>query len=394
MRYVLLAMVLVMGLAWLLFVRGSGDGSAERRHGARAAPRAAVIGLLGDTVDGRTGRLRGSHVARLLRISLPGGAIEAERTLGPRLRRPDDTTAGASVLTDAAQVLAAAPDGRTVFALVRRPPGGRDSVAVIDAISLRTRRRYPLQRGIRYRGMAVGRSGRIYAYGGRRAGGSRIPVLTILDASGAPIASRAVPGRTRRDWWVYWGAPSTDERTFVLTYHGANTTGADWLDLSDGAMRRCEGRDSDRACVFEVHGAVEPFGSGFLATTGSEVIEAAANGSVTRRLRAKPRNVHLMHFALDADRSVLYMSSCGNRPAVQRVDLARDRAKTIRSGRICGAAVAAGAGFLVLAGAPAEHGYDAADLGLRLIDLAEPGPGVPVRRPGRLLDALVLAPAA
>jgi hypothetical protein len=267
-------------------------------------------------------------------------------------------------------------------------------VVVIDAISLETRGRYPLQRDIRYRGMAVGRSGRIYAYGVRRAGRSHIPVLMILDPSGAPIASRTVPGRTRRDWWVYWGAPSTDERTFMFTYHGGNTTGADWLDLSDAAVRRCEGRDRDRACLFEVHGAVEPYGSGFLATTGSEVIQVAANGRVTRRLRAKPRNVHLMHFALDADRAQLYMSSCGNRPAVQRVDLARDRVKTIRSGHICGAAVAVGAGFLVLAGAPAEHGYAATDLRMHLIDLADPGPAVPVRRPGRLLDALVLAPGA
>jgi hypothetical protein len=391
MRYAMLVMALLIGIAWMLLVRQSGEGSTERRSAAREAP-AAVMALLGDEVDGRTGRLEGAHVARLLRISLPGGAIEAERTLGPRLRGdPDLTTPGASALASSASLLAAAPDGQTVLALVRRPRGGRDYVAVIDATSLETRRRDRLQRGIDYEGLALGRSGRVYAYGVRPAQQGNVPALTILDASGAPIDSRTVRGRRGRDWWVLWAAPSADERRFMLTYHGTDTTGADWLDLSGGRMKRCEGRRRDRACVFEVHGAVAPFGNGFLATTGSGVIEVSADGRVLRRRRVKPRNIHLMDFVLDADRSQLYVSSCGKRPAIQRLDLASDRLEIMRSGRLCGAPFAVGAGFLVLAGSLVDRrGYDGDNPALHLIDLADPDSGVRVPRRGRPLDALIV----
>jgi hypothetical protein len=387
-RYALVFTALLVGLTSLLFVRDAGDGERERRAPARpASGAAAVIAVLGDDVDGYTGRLRGAHVARVVRISLPGGRIEAERRLGPRLRRARLGEPGAFELAFSGLLLAAGPDGRTVYALVRH--GRRDHVEVLDATSLEPLRRFPLARGIDYTGMTLGRSGRIYAYGARRAAvGRSVPAITILAPDGATIAHHFVPGRTDRDWSVHAGTPSGDERRFMVTYHGGNTTGADWVDLEPGALRRCESRDRDRACIFEVHGGVEPFGDGFLATTGSRIVEVSRDGRIVRQLPLAPRNVHLMDFALD--RSHLYVSSCGMRPAILRLDLARDRVRPIRTGSVCGAPFAVGERFLVLSADRVRHGYAGDDPRLRLIDLARAGAGVRVRHQGRPLDAAIV----
>jgi hypothetical protein len=386
-RYAILTVAVLVGLSWLLFVRETGGG-AERRTPAHQAPRAAaVIAVLGDDVDGHSGRLHGAHVARVVRISLPGGRIEAERELGPRLRRARLGAPGAGELSFSGQLLAAGPDGRTVYALVRQ--GERDYVEALDATSLEPRGRYPLARGIHYTGMTLGRSGRIYAYGTRRvAVGRSVPTITVLAPDGAIIANHSVPGRTDRDWYVQAGTPSADERRFMVTYHGGDTTGADWVDLAPGALRRCESRESDKACIFEVHGGVEPYRDGFLATTGSRVVEISRDGRIVRRLRLEPRNVHLMDFALN--RSHLYGSSCGKRPAILRLDLARDRVQTMRSGRFCGAPFAVGAGFLVISADRVRYGYAGDAPRLRVIDLADPGAGVPVPHRGRPLDAVIV----
>ena len=386
-RYAILAAAVLVGLSWLVFVRETGGG-AEGRTPARQAPRAvAVIAVLGDDVDGHSGRLLGAHVARVVRISLPGGRIEEKRRLGPRLRRARGGDRGADELSFSGQLLAAAPDGLTVYALVRH--GERDHIEALDATNLEPRRRYPLARGIHYTGITLGRSGRLYAYGIRRvAVGRSVPTLTILDPDGATIANHTVPGRTERDWSVHAGTPSAEERLFVLTYHGGNTTGADWIDLAPGALRRCKSRESDKACIFEIHGGVEPYRDGFLATTGSHVVEVSRDGRVVRRLPLAPRNVHLMDFVLN--RSHLYVSSCGKRPAILRLDLARDRVQRMRSGRFCGVPFAVGAGFLVMSADRVLRGYAGDVPRLRVIDLANPGPGVRVPHRGRPLDAVIV----
>jgi hypothetical protein len=385
-RYALLTAALLVGLSWLLLVRETGDG--ERRAPARQSHEAAVIAVLGDDVDGYSGRLRGAHVARVVRISLPSGRVEAERRLGPRLRRARLGEPGASELSFSGQLLAAGREGRTVYVLVRH--GERDHVAVLDARSLEPRRRYRLARGIHYAGIALGRSGRIYAYGARRvAEGRSVPAITILDPARATVATRSVRGRKDRDWTVHAGTPSADERRFMLTYHGGDTTGADWLELAPGGHRRCQSRESDKACIFEIHGGVDRYRGGFLATTGSHVVEVSRAGRLVRRLPLMPRNVHLMDFALD--RSHLYVSSCGKRPAILRLDLARDRVRAMRSGRFCGAPFAVGAGYLVMSADRVVHGHAGDNPRLRLIDLAVAGAGVPVRHRGRPLDAVVVA---
>jgi hypothetical protein len=407
-RYAPFLALLLIPAAWLLLARDSGESSAGG-GGCLAGSepgRPAVVALLGDEIVStpRRAKLVGPHVVRLLRVSLPDGAVEAERELGPRVRSPKLGTPESAALIATGSVLAGGPGGRTVLALARQRTGAPQAVEVIDAATLKTRCRFPLERGVTYGGLTVGRSGRIYAYGFRedRRASSRnwvagAAVVTTLDSAGGALIDTYMVRRPRkgrgpqRDWWPYSAAVSGDERRLVVTYHGGTTTGADWVDLSGDAGRRCASHPPRRACVFAVHGSVEAFGRGFVATTGKDMIELAADGRMVRRLPVKTRHDHLMDFALDADRSLLYVSRCGMRPVIRRVDLTRDRQSSLPSGRVCGAPLAVGGGMLVLnGGRVGRSGYPEGKLRLRLVDLEHPGDGVLVRRQGRPQDAVVV----
>jgi hypothetical protein len=330
---------------------------------------------------------------RLLRISVPGGRVEAERRLAPSpgARAGDDPR-----LTVPGSLLAAGPEGETVAALARRPPGGRDAVAVVDAKTLETRCRFPLERGVRYRGIRLGASGRLYAFGYRQPGDPErlAPVLTIVDTATREVVQSHTVRPPNTDWFVQWGALSPDEHHLALSYHGSSATGADLLELSDSTVERCRSGNPGNVCVGEVHGAVEPFGAGFLATTGSDMLEVGWNGEVIRRLRVRARLVHLMNFALDADRSLLYVSSCGKRPAIHRLDLTAGGLRVLPSGRFCGEPLAVqGDRFLILAAARVnEAGVPGLPEGLRLLDFQHPGAGKSVPGSAAPQDALFVGP--
>ncbi|HUR87413.1 MAG TPA: hypothetical protein VMY78_18940 [Solirubrobacteraceae bacterium] len=400
---------LLLTLGWVLSDRDTDrvtSAGCLPSAGAPAARKAAVIALLGDEIGARSSTLAGPHVNRLVRISLPRGRVEAERRLGSRLDERRLRAPDALLLALEGSLLAVAPGGRAVLALDRRPAGGRDSVVVAGAARLDIRCRFALERGVRYRGIALGRGGRLYAYGYRAMGppGSRrrpltaaAAVLTVVDtSSGAVVGRRTVRaprGRSGPDWLPWWGAVSADGRRLVLSYHGSATTGADRLDLTGDAITRCPGRAQRRACVPAVHGAVEPFGRGFLATTGTDVVELSAGGRVLRRLDIGARDVHLMGFALD--RSVLYVSSCGRRPAIERLDLAGAVRDRLPSGRFCGMPLATGARVLVLAATRVDRSGLAAAGGrtLRIIDLARPGDGIRVPGSRGVHDAVIVGAA-
>jgi hypothetical protein len=419
-RIVALAVIAVtVALLWLAADRESGQGSAGRCLPAgdaspAASARPAVIALLGeDLVRG----FEGPYVNRLLRISLPGGEVQRERTLGRRLpNRAGDTRDPIRTTAAAGPLLATAPDTKAVLALVREPAPGRDRVAVIDAASLETRCSYPLEKGVRYSGLLLGRSGRLYAFGNKRAGEARRwdVVLTIVDMeTGAAAASQTLREAERgkwtgwgTDWFAYRGALSADERRLILSYHGGDTSGADVFRISPGsrvsasgrAERRCRGRGPrwpcgpGRADIPFVHGAVAPVETGFVGTAGERgLLRLDRRARVVGGMPASPQD-HLMDFALSGARSLLYVSSCGRRPAIQRVDLARNRQQTLPSGRFCGRPLAVHRDrFLVLAATPVDRrGVPAAQPRMRLIDLEDPDSGVPVRRSYVPLDALVV----
>jgi hypothetical protein len=414
-----------IALAALIAGADSGTSTTERClpvTGASdpATTKPAVIALLGDDIDDGGG-FEGPHEQRLLRISLPGGEVQDERTLGERLpNRAIDRDDSYRLNVARAPLLAATGDGRAVVALVREPAPRRDSFAVIDPASLDARCTHPLERGVRYSGLVLGRSGKVYAYGARRAGipGRWDAVLTVADAEtgavvGSPTLREADRGKWRgwgTDWSVYGGAVSGDERRLVFGYHGHDTTGADvWrvspegdLVASDRERRLCGDRFSRRECerrftdVGWAHGAVAAVGRGFVAAAAEQgLLRLDRDGRVVGRVRVATTKSHLMDLAVDGDRSLVYTSTCGRRPAIQRVDLARSRSDALPSGPFCGNPLAVhGDRFLVLAASRVgKRGYPSLrPQRLRLIDLDDPGPGRQVRRLGAPLDALVVAP--
>jgi len=389
--------------------------SPDPRRGAGAGP--ALVALLGD-FDRYPSELRGP-VNRLVRISLPGGAVEVERGLGPHWKPGDlERLDSLGLRTDSGPLLARTPDGRSVLALVRYPVDGRSSVAVVDAQSLRVRCRHPLEPGVLYSGLLLGRSGTIYAVGARRSGRSRSDsVLTLVDAeTGELLGSRTLREadqtprvRTGKDWWAYWAALSPDERRLVVSYHGGDTTGADSFRvlprsrvLGDAPEPRCPARiprtkcPSDRTDVGLAHGAVTAAGAGFVAATGGNaMLRLDRRGRESGRLGLKGDLGHLMDFEIDARRRLLYVSACGSRPSILRVGLARGRRTPVPSGDFCGPPLAVHADrFLLFNAARVDRsGYRGfRSEALHLLDLRRPGPGRPIPRSAGALDAVVAGP--
>jgi hypothetical protein len=120
------------------------------------------------------------------------------------------------------------------------------------------------------------------------------------------------------------------------------------------------------------------------------MLQVAWDGDVVRRLSVRAGRVHLMDFALDSGRSLLYVSSCGTHPAIHRLDLAEGGLRILPSGRFCGAPLAVfGDRYLALAASPVdEEGIPGVPDSVRLLDLADPGAGKRVPGAGVPQDAL------
>jgi hypothetical protein len=346
--------------------------------GADAKP--AAIALFGD--------------GRLARFSLRSGKVEAARRVP--IREPPSADPAAPFLQVPGQLLVQPEGAQVVLVLVRRAAGARDEVLAVDPASLRTRCRYPLSRGVRYRGIDVGDSGRIYAFGYRE-GRDPTKLAAILTTREPRRGARPVTKTVRppdSGWFPYWGAVSSDERHLVLSYHGS-ATGADVLDASGKPARLCPSPERRYVCVAEVHGAVEPYRAGFLGTDGEGMLDVGWNGGVDI-LPVRPRNVHLMDFALDEPRGLVYVSSCAKRPAVQRLDLTEMHVTEISSGAFCGAPFAVYEDrYLVLATSRlhATGIQPEVPTELRVLDLRHPGPGVPVPDHGTPQDAIAIEPS-
>jgi hypothetical protein len=386
--------------------------AASASASATADP--AAIVLLGDEIDA-SAEFSGPHQNRLLRVSLPDGRIEAERKIGPRL--PDGAfTRRESYRVNVARapVLASTPDGASVAALIRQPAPGRDSVAIVDPKSLETRCNHPLEAGVRYIGVLLGRSGRAYAFGMRRASNPRRrhAVLTTLETgTGSVLGTRVLrradrgPRRHAMDWFIYGAALGTGERSIAVSYHGGNSTGADVFRISPDGSRvwhpgawpcisRPEGGcftgATDQGLA---HGGVGALRTGFVATAGeSGLLRLDERGRLLKRTRVRPLT-HLMDFASDG-RSLIYMGRCGRRPAIQRFDVSRNRLKDIRGRNFCGMPIAVHADrFLVLlVRGENKEGYPTGSpRRLTLVDLENPGSATLLPRRGAPVGAIIVA---
>jgi len=270
---------------------------------------------------------------RLLEVSLPGGEIMAAEKLGPSPR----STAPGRLL---------ARDGRTLFVLVRGTEGSGDAVVAVDTGSVRVRGRHALARRLKFGALVIGpRTRRLYMLGNRE--GRLIPELrdlgdvrevsvavTVLDpTSGRSLAASTVRNANGHDWWIYTAAISTDERRLLVSYHGASTTGVDWIDITGTRFGRCreEPLFPGAACAGNVHGGVEPYRDGVLAATGSHtIVELSRDGGVVRNLETRLRRTHLMELALDPDGARLYaVGSCYKGGGLGRVDLRTGRSRVL-----------------------------------------------------------------
>jgi hypothetical protein len=192
----------------------------------------------------------------------------------------------------------------------------------------------------------------------------------------------AVPGDRSggRDWFPYAGALGADGRRLILSCVAGPRVSPGGIGQRDASI---------------VHGLVEPMARGFLATTGTGLIQLDRDGQLVRELQPKARKVHLMDFALDEGGSLLYVSSCGERPALHRLHLGRERLEVLPSGGLCGVPLAVHDDRLLLAATTVgkHQGYPRGPWppeDLRLIDLSDPAAGGRPVASGVPLDALVV----
>lgn len=295
------------------------ESTAPGTGSTTTAPPARVVSLLADR--------------RLLTTSVATGAVVTSMRLGPRSPTPD-----------VGRFLALSRDGDTLFALVPWTPKTRQVVAVIDPETLRRRTRLRLPRGVAFRSLVVGsRSGWLYVVGNqparRRTPAPQGAVVAVLNPrSGAVRSIWNARSADDRFWWVLDAAVSQDERRLYFSYHGGCdpeteqlcTSGADRLDITRDGARRCRRQPHPATgCLARVHGGVEAYAGGLIATTGGvRIVQIDRRGRVARTWRSGiPRN-HLMQFALDRRRDRLYaIGSCAYSGGLSRIDLETGRAR-------------------------------------------------------------------
>jgi hypothetical protein len=343
------------------------------------------------------------HVNRLLRISLRNGEVERERVLGARLV-PREGQELFLLNRAGIDVLAATPDRRTVLALVREAEQGGDSVAVLDPVTLELRCTHALERDVSYLGLILGRSGRFYAYGTRRAEPPRRrdAVLTIGDARTGKLeptqtlrhAARGEWRGSGADWFAYAATLTPDERRLAVSFHGSDTTGADLYRVSpESRVGHVGGRPrGGYTDIGMMHGQVAASGTGFIGTNAEHgLVRLDRAGHVTRRIPVTPTS-HLMDFASEAGGSRIYTSLCRPRAVIQRLDLARRRSRRLPTGRSCGLPLTVRRHVLVLSGPASTKPGTRYEWPQRVlvVDLNHPTASFMIRRPGTPLDALVL----
>ena len=306
----------------------SSDRNSSKDGSASGATRALVL-----LADGR-----------LLAIDPATARIAAETELG------DPVSASGT-----GRFMAAARDGRTVFALVGGDPG---AIAVVDARNLRVRARHRLPRGLIARGLAVGpESGQLYVFANRAGDtttrfGEReqdVVVAHVRADTGAVVNTSVVRAARGLAWRIYRGAVSDDERRIFISYHSADVDGADWLDVSDGRLTPCAGVARRRTCLRPVHGNLEAFQDGVLATRGDHpsIVELDGRGRVTRTWNTGLAGNHLMEFAVDSMRGMAFAAgSCGYTGGLSYTELSSQRVRVLvgsRPGRaVCGERIAIG----------------------------------------------------
>jgi hypothetical protein len=254
--------------------------------------------------------------------------------LGPAQRQP---SVGAH--------LALAPGGRTLYALVQGSARSGDSVVFVDTERRAVTGRLRLPRGTIFRVLAFARATRrLYVVGDRPAQGPQQPVVAAVDTRRRRLLWTALVPRKGLDWWVYGAAVEPGEKTLLVSYHGSATTGADRLRIGPRGVQACTPpprQIAGIACI-AMHGRIEPYGKTLIAGTGDprSILVLDRDGRKVRNLDPHLDGNHLMEFALDRKRGLLYaVGSCGYSGGLAEVTMATGRTRLLerpRNLRICG----------------------------------------------------------
>jgi hypothetical protein len=257
------------------------------------------------------------------------------------------------------RLLATSPDGTTVYVLVREPK--HPSIAVVATASGRLRVRIPLPAGLDGRSLVVGpHSGTLYVLAGRE--GTRRNEVEGLESSaqllvvdpGARRVRKSVELRPLqgREWYVNSAAVAPDERTLYVTYHGSDTTGADWIALPE--LRRCRRSPHPwTGCLGDVlHGHLQPLAAGgFVAATGSpRVLRYDGSRRLAAKLNTRLAGNHLMDFAVNKrEDAVAAVGSCEYRPGLALLDLRTGESHvSTREPEVCGGRIVFAGGALLV----------------------------------------------
>lgn len=230
--------------------------------------------------------------------------------------RPDGATLAvtnlglAAPISSAGHYLALANDHQQVYVLASHQPQSLDQVVAVNALSTQVEGTYALPDGV-YRSIAVGiQTGHLFVFGNR--GGSTI--ITVVDpASGATLVTWTARPQDGHTWTVYQGAVSADEQRVYVSYHGPDTTGIDWFDVTGNGLIRCVSQEPANFGCIASHGGFTLFPDRLLAATGGPVIlNMDRTGQVQEAFDTGLEGNHLMEFVADPMTERLYaVGSCG-----------------------------------------------------------------------------------
>jgi len=238
------------------------------------------------------------------------GNIVADHTLAPPPR----------TLPDAGQFLGFSSDHQHLFVLVPGTPG---QVVVIGTQTLAIQAHFSLAAdGITFRSLVVGSTtGHLYLFGNRV--GSAW--LTVLDpTSGKTLASWEARPAAGFDWWVFQVAVSAEERDLYISYHGPDTTGIDYFQITVNGLKRCTGAERPNVGCISAHGDFALYKDNLLIEYGdsSIIFEVDQVGRIQRAFDTRLTANHMLAFALNLGAGSLFaLGDCGYAPGFSSVDL-------------------------------------------------------------------------
>lgn len=230
------------------------------------------------------------------------GAILADTSLDPR--------APINTVRATGHYLALGTENQHVYVLVPRQPQALDLVVAVNAVSAHIESTYTLPGGD-YHSITVGaQTGQLFVFGDR---GSSAIVTVIDPANGANASTWTARSEDGHAWTVYQGSVSADQRRIYVSYHGTDTTGLDWFDVTpDGLVRCLSAEPANFGCIAS-HGAFAVLPNELLVATGGPMIlDVDATGVVRRAFDTGLQGNHLMEFVADPAAERLYaVGSCG-----------------------------------------------------------------------------------